>query len=37
MEYLDIFDENNKPLGIIKEKVKYMKMVIITELHMYGL
>ena len=22
MEYLDIFDENNKPLGIIKEKSK---------------
>lgn len=37
MEYIEIFDENNNPIGEIKEKNKHMKMVIFIELHMFGL
>jgi hypothetical protein len=39
MEYIDIFDENNNPIGEKKEKRKnnkHTKMVTFIELHMFG-
>lgn len=36
MEYIDIFDENNNPIGEKKKNNKHMKMKIFIELCMFG-